>query len=118
MAQVPRFVQLRRVAPGIWTLAAWVLATGLALWIAPTTYVSTAVPRDGLPPVPGSGFHEVGARSQLLILLGATLAMVAGSALLRRIPLAALACLLAGAAAGSLVFHTPLTQVLEFLPTD
>lgn len=62
MTPIPRFVQLRRVPPQVWVVAAWVVATGYAVWFARTSYVSSYVssasmggPADGLPPGMGAG---------------------------------------------------------------
>ncbi|GAA1981841.1 sensor histidine kinase [Catenulispora subtropica] len=127
MAVLPRFAQLRRVAPSAWMILAWVAATGYALWLSRSAYLVTPVgppalrgPEGGVPLGAGSGpgFRAIGPGTELPILVGATVATVAGSVLLRRLPLVALGFLLAGAVAASLVFRTPLTVLLEYVPAD
>ncbi|NUR62488.1 MAG: sensor histidine kinase, partial [Catenulispora sp.] len=71
-----------------------------------------------LEPSSGPGFRTVGLRTVLLLLSGGALATLTGSALLRRVPLAGLGCLLLGSAVSSVACHTPVTTVLEFLPAD
>lgn len=128
MVGVLRFAQLRRVPPGAWAVLAWAVATGYALSFTRESYVSVPGPVNVVLPIPrsgpepglgsGPGFRSVAPGTVLSIAAGGALATLVGSALLRRVPMAALGCLLLGSSVASVALHTPVTVILEFLPAD
>ncbi|GAA2024488.1 hypothetical protein GCM10009839_22880 [Catenulispora yoronensis] len=120
MAGDPRFVQLRRVPPGVWAASAWAVTTVYALWTAQAAlYVP---PRPPVPlwvePAGQPGYRVVLLDAHPYVYAGAAVLVLIGSALLGRMPRTALGLLLVGSATSSIVLHTAMVMILEFFPAN
>ncbi|MFC1401705.1 MULTISPECIES: sensor histidine kinase [Streptacidiphilus] len=101
---------LKRVPPGAWTALAWSAATAYSI------IVLFRLPGEGYFPRHYNPLEmPPGNRLNLLI---ATVLAVAGSAWLRRRPMAALSLLLLGAVAGAMVLNSTEINFLQFLTVD
>ena len=99
------FSLLRRVPPGVWTAVIWCACTAWSL------REFSGIP--GMPHVPFGLRPSTG-----LVLVPATAAAVAGSVLLRRRPLAAVALLAAGSIAAALALGSPTILLGHYLAVD
>jgi signal transduction histidine kinase len=105
MPAMSPFSLLRRVAPGVWTAVIWCACTAWSL------REFSGIP--GMPHVP-FGLRP----STALVMDLATATAVAGSALLRRRPLAAVALLTAGSIAAALALGSPTILLGHYLAVD
>jgi signal transduction histidine kinase len=105
MPAMSPFSLLRRVAPGVWTAVIWCACTAWSL------REFSGIP--GMPHVPFGLRPSTG-----LVMVLATATAVAGSALLRRRPLAALALLTAGSIAAALALGSPTILLGHYLAVD
>jgi signal transduction histidine kinase len=105
MPAMSPFSLLRRVAPGVWTAVIWCACTAWSL------REFSGIP--GMPHVPFGLRPSTG-----LVMVLATATAVAGSALLRRRPLAAVALLTAGSIAAALALGSPTILLGHYLAVD
>jgi hypothetical protein len=105
MPAMSPFSLLRRVPPGVWTAVIWCACTAWSL------REFSGIP--GMPHVPFGLRPSTG-----LVMVLATAAAVAGSALLRRRPLAAVALLTAGSIAAALALGSPTILLGHYLAVD
>lgn len=99
------FSLLRRVPPGVWTAVIWCASTAWSL------REFSGIP--GMPHVPFGLKPSTG-----LVMVLATATAVAGSAVLRRRPLAAAALLTAGSIAAGLALGSPTILLAHYLAVD
>jgi signal transduction histidine kinase len=97
--------QLRRLPPGVWTAVIWCASTAVSV------RMFLGIP--GMPHVPWNLKP-----SAWLFLALATVAAVAGSALLRRSPLLATGLLIAGSVTAALALDSPTVSVWHYLAVD
>ncbi|MGP8303974.1 sensor histidine kinase [Streptomyces inhibens] len=109
MHATPTLPLLKRVPPGVWTALAWCAATAYAC------VVLIRLPGEGafLPP---HGLYWPPMNAMWLV-MGTVMAM-AGSLLLRRRALSAMAMLLAGSVAGAMALNSTEINFLQFLAVD
>lgn len=110
MPATPRPPLLRRLSPGTWTALTWCLATAysIVILIRLPGEVAGNPDRGGLDQISSSGID----------LTAATIATLAGSALLRRRPLPALALMLTGSIFGAMAMNSTEIGFLQFLAVD
>jgi signal transduction histidine kinase len=110
MPATPRPPLLRRLSPATWTALTWCLATAysIVILIRLPGEVAGNPDRSGLDQISSSGID----------LTAATIATLAGSALLRRRPLPALALMLTGSIFGAMAMNSTEIGFLQFLAVD
>ncbi|MFJ6566045.1 sensor histidine kinase [Streptomyces sp. NPDC091292] len=113
MHVTPPLPLLKRVPPGVWTALAWCAATAYSFL---TMVVLPGEAVGGLSPT-RRGWGGMPYGNQLNLALGTALAL-AGSCLLRRRPLTAVALLLTASVAGAMALNSSEINLLQILAAD
>jgi hypothetical protein len=110
MSATPRLPLLKRVPPGVWTALTW--CAGAAF----TFLMRIRLPGEGQPAVyPGSALYRWVSWTSMAV---ATAMALAGSGLLRRRPLVALALMLVGSATAAIPLSVGEIPLPQFLAVD